>query len=174
MEASGGRDWWAYNRDLEGRELEPWFRRAGLLLMLALSLAALFNAFGQRAHSSTASSPAAVLSVKAPSKARGGDILQARFDVRTSQEIRQPLLILDPGWLEGLTQNTSVPEPTEERTDNGRIVMEYDSIPAGRKLTVWLQYQVNPTHVGKTDQDVELWDAGTRLAHLDHSLTTFP
>jgi hypothetical protein len=174
MEAQGGRDWWAYHRDLDGRRHEPWVRRAGLLLFFALSLTALLNVFGQRAQSSSASSPAAVLSLKAPSKARGGDIFQARFEVRASQEVRQPLLILDQGWLDGLTQNTSVPDPAEERTDNGRIVLEYDTIPAGRKLTVWLQYQVNPTHAGKTDQDVELRDGETSLAKLQHSLTVFP
>jgi hypothetical protein len=174
MEAQGGRDWWARARDLEGRSQEPWVRRAGLLLLLALSIAALFNVFGQRAQSSSATSPAAVLSLKAPSRARGGDIFQARFTVRASQEVRQPLLVLDPGWLDGLTQNTSSPEPAEERTDNGRIVLEYDTIPAHRKLEVWLAYQVNPTHVGTTDQDVELWDGNTRLAHLEHSFTVFP
>jgi hypothetical protein len=174
MEAQGGRDWWANARDLEGRGHEPWVRRAGLLLLLALSLTALLNVFGQRAQSSSASGPAAVLSLNAPSKARGGDIFQARFEVRASQEVRQPLLVLDPGWLDGLTQNTSSPAPAEERTDNGRIVLEYDTIPAGRKLTVWLQYQVNPTHAGKTEQDVELRDGDTRLVHLDHSLTVFP
>jgi hypothetical protein len=174
MEAQGGRDWWAYTRDLERRGHEPWIRRACLLLMLALSIAALLNLFGQRSHTSSASSPAAALSLEAPSKARGGLIFQARFEVRASQEVRQPLLILDPGWLDGLTENTSSPEPAEERTDDGRIVLEYDTIPAGRKLVVWLQYQVNPTHVGENDQDVELWDGETRLAHLDHSLTVFP
>jgi hypothetical protein len=101
-------------------------------------------------------------------------LFQARFDVRALREIRRPRLILDPGWLDGLTQNTSEPQATQERSDNGRIVLEYDTLPAGRKLSVWLQYQVNPTHVGKTKQDVELWDGTTRLVHLDHSFTTFP
>src|SRR4051794_5307535 len=171
MEGSGGRDWWAFNRDLDGRAYEPWLRRAGLLLLLALSLTALSNVFGQRAHSSSATAPSGVLSLNAPSKARGGDIFQARFEVRASSEIRRPLLVLDPGWLDELTQNTSSPEPYSERTDNGRIVREYDTIPARPKLTVWLQFQINPTHAGKTDQDVELWDGDTRITHLEHSLT---
>jgi hypothetical protein len=174
MEAQGGREWWAYHRDLEGRRKEPWARRAGLLLLLALSVTALLNVFGQRTQSSSATGPTGALSLNAPAKARGGDIFQARFDVRASSQLREPLLVLDRGWLDGLTQNTSSPQPKEERTDNGRIVMAYDTIPAGRKLTVWLQYQVNPTHAGKTDQDVDLWDGDTRVTHLDHSLTVFP
>ena len=172
--AAGGRNWSNRNRDLAGREQEPWIRRIGLLLFLALVVAALLNVFGQRTKSSSASSPAATLELDAPTKARGGLIFQARFEVEALSEVRQPLLILDRGWLDGLTQNTSAPEPSSERTDNGRIVLEYDTIPAGRNLTVWLQYQVNPTHVGRTDQDVELWDGQTKLVHLDHSLTVFP
>jgi hypothetical protein len=174
MEGSGHGAWLDRSRDLTGRQSGPWVRRIGLLVLLAFVLAALLNAFGQRATTSSASGPAASLRLKAPERARGGDIFEARFDVHASREIRQPLLILDPGWLDGLTQNSSEPAPAEERSDNGRIVLEYDTLPAGRKLTVWLQYQVNPTHVGKTRQDVELWDGATRLVHLDHSLTTFP
>jgi hypothetical protein len=70
--------------------------------------------------------------------------------------------------------NSTIPDPPEERTDNGRVVLQYDTIPAGRLLVVWLQFQVNPTRVGREDQDVELWDGQTRLLHLDHSLRTHP
>jgi hypothetical protein len=173
--ADDGREAWAKRtRDLAGRESEPWVRRIGLLLFLALAVAALLNVFGQHVQTSSASGPAATLKLNAPTRARGGLLFQARFDVTAHEEVRQPLLILDRGWLDGLTQNTSEPGAASERTDNGRVVLEYDTIPAGRKLTVWLQYQVNPTHAGRTDQDVELWDGTTRLVHLDHALTVFP
>jgi hypothetical protein len=167
-------EWDGRNRDLEGRTHEPWVRGAGLLVLLALVVAALLNLFGQRTTSSTADGPGASLEVNAPKRARGGVIFQARFEVRAAREVRQPLIVLDRGWFDGLTQNTSQPAPAEERTDNGRVVLEYDTIPAGRRLSVWLQYQVNPTHVGRTDQDVELWDGTSRVAHVDHSLTVFP
>jgi hypothetical protein len=167
-------EWDGRNRDLEGRTYEPWVRGAGLLVLLALVVAALLNLFGQRTTSSTADGPGASLEVNAPKRARGGVIFQARFEVRAAREVRQPLIVLDRGWFDGLTQNTSQPAPAEERTDNGRVVLEYDTIPAGRRLSVWLQYQVNPTHVGRTDQDVELWDGTSRVAHVDHSLTVFP
>jgi hypothetical protein len=174
MEAQGGRDWWAYNRDLIGRSGDPWARRAGLSVLFVLSAAALLNVFGQRVDNSSVTASAASLSLNAPSKARGGDIFQARLEVHARREVREPLLILEPGWLDGLTKNTTAPEAKEERTDNGRVVLAYDAIPAGRKLTVWLQYQVNPTHAGKTDEDVELWDGDQRLARLEHTLTVFP
>jgi hypothetical protein len=169
---AGEREDWIGSEN--GPVLELWLRRAGLALLFALVVAALLNTFGQRTGNSSASGPAASLKLNAPKRVRGGLIFQARFDVRATREVRQPELILDRGWLDGLTQNTSEPGPKEERTDNGRIVLEYDTIPAGDSLVIWLQYQVNPTHLGKTDQDAELWDGETRLVHLDHSLTTFP
>ena len=169
MEADGRRAWLERNRDLSGRHSSVWMRRIGLLLLTLFSVAALLNVFGQGSSTSSAGGPGASLRVRSPERVRGGDLFQARFDVHATREIRQPLLILDPGWIDGLTQNTTLPQPTTERTDNGRIVLEYDTIPPGRKLTVWLQFQVNPTHVGKTDQDVELWDGTTRLVHLHRS-----
>jgi hypothetical protein len=174
MEANGHGTWVERSRDLTGRRTGPWVRRFGLFVLFVFIVAALLNAFGQRALTSSASGPAASLRLNSPKGVRGGLLFQSRFDVHAFREIRQPLLILDPGWLDGLTKNTSAPEAKSERTDNGRIVLEYDTIPPGRKLSVWLQYQVNPTHVGKTEQDVELWDGSSRLVHLDHSLTTFP
>jgi hypothetical protein len=174
MQDDPRRAWFARNRDLVGREREPWVRRAGLLLLTAFIVAALLNVFGQRAEDSSAVGPATTLKLNAPSKVRGGLIFQARFEIRAAREIRQPLLILDRGWFDGLTLNTTVPDPAEERTDNGRVVLEYDTIPAGRLLVVWLQFQVNPTHVGSEDQDVELWDGQTRLLHLDHALRSDP
>jgi len=174
MAANDGESWNLRNRDLVGRESEPWVRRIALLVLLALVVAALFNVFGQRPDTTLATSPAASLKVESPSRARGGDVFQARFDVHAFRQISRPLLILDPGWLQGLTQNTAEPTPVSERSDNGRPVLEYDTIPAGRKLTVWLAYQVNPTHVGTTDQDVELWDGPEKLLVINHSLTVFP
>jgi hypothetical protein len=156
------------------RQLEPWLRRVGLAVLLAFVIAALLNVFGQRSQTSSATAPAASLELKAPERVRGGLLYQARLHVRAFREIRQPLLVLDPGWLNGLTQNTSAPQAKSERSDNGRIVLEYDTIPAGQSLVVWFQYQVNPTHVGTNDQDVELWDGKSRLLHLNRSQITFP
>jgi hypothetical protein len=174
VEGNGHQSWLGRHRDLAGRASEPWARRVGLLILLALVVSAALGAFGQRETGSSASTAAAALKLKAPERARGGDIFQARVEVRASRQIRQPSLVLDPGWTDGLTQNTSIPQARSERSDNGRIVLDYDTVSAGRKLVVWFEYQVNPTHVGKTKQDIELWDGTTRLVHLDHSLTTFP
>jgi len=174
MEANGRQAWLERHRDLRGRRSDVWVRRVGLLVLTALVAAALANVFGQASTTSSASAPAATLRLRGPERVRGGDLFQARFDVFAHREIRQPELVLDTGWLDGLTQNTTSPQAPSERSDNGRIVYQYDTIPAGRKLTVFFQYQTNPTHVGKTNQDVELWDGTTKLVHLDRSFITFP
>jgi hypothetical protein len=161
-------------RGLTGRSIEPWVRRIGLAALLAFVVTALLNVFGQHPKTSTASGSAASLAVESPKSLRGGLIFQTRFEVRAFRELREPSLVLDRGWFEGLTLNTTVPDPKDERTDNGRVVLDYDTIPAGRSLVVWLQFQVNPTKVGEQDQDVELYDGTTRLVRLDRSLSTFP
>ena len=43
-----------------------------------------------------------------------------------------------------------------------------------RKLVVFLQYQVNPTNIGRRSQDVELYDGETLLAAVDRTLTVYP
>ncbi|MBA2568448.1 MAG: hypothetical protein H0V11_03780, partial [Actinobacteria bacterium] len=45
---------------------------------------------------------------------------------------------------------------------------------AGRKLVVYLQYQVNPTNVGRRSQDVELYDGEVLLTEVDRTVTVFP
>ena len=142
--------------------------------MLVLSVAALLNVFGQEPNTSSASGPPASLQINGPSDVRGGLIFEARLDVLARREIREPRLILDRGWFESLTLNTTEPEPSEEATDNGRVVMSFDTIPADRSLVVWLQFQANPTNLGRQDQDVELYDGTTKLLHAEHSLTIFP
>ena len=72
MEGNGHGLWLERNRDLAGRGSAPWVRRVGLLLLLALVIAALLNTFGQRATTSSARGPAASLQLNAPERARGG------------------------------------------------------------------------------------------------------
>jgi hypothetical protein len=162
------------HRDLAGREFEPWLRRAGLALLSALVLAALLNAFGQHPTTSSASAPAASLHVEAPNDVRGGLLFQARFTIHAFREVRTPKLVLDAGWYESFTVNTTTPEPKEVVSDNGRNVLSYDAIPAGRQLIVWVEFQVNPTNIGRHEQDVELWDGESRILHLDHSTRVLP
>jgi hypothetical protein len=162
-------------RDLAGRDVGPWVRRIIIASLLALAILGLLNVFGQEPTTSTASGPAASLDLYSPKRIRGGLLFEARFTVRAfGHDLKEPKLVLDPGWLESMTLNTMEPAATAEHTDNGRIVLEYDLIPAGRRLVVWLQFQANPTNLGTQSQGVELFDGTTRLLGITRSITVFP
>jgi hypothetical protein len=162
------------HRDLVGRERRPWTRRVLLtLLALVLALGAV-NVFGQRPSKSTASMPAGSLELYAPTKLRGGVFWMARFHVRAQREIEHATLVLDPGWLEQMHLNTLEPAPIGEASRDGRIALDYGRVPAGRSLLVFMQFQVNPTNVGRHSHDVELHDGETPLARIDRTVTLFP
>ena len=158
---------------MEGRHALP-FRRAFLALLTAFIVAGLAGVFGQRPSSSRANAPDATLKVRSPERLRGGLIYQARFDVVPRRRLQVPKLVLDTGWIEGLTINSTEPQPSNEVTRNGRVVFGFDSLNAGERLTFWIQYQVNPTTVGHRDQGVELEDGTTRIARIERSATVFP
>ena len=78
----------------EAQERDPrrgvWARRAGLAVMLALVVAAILNAVGQRPADSSAQGTAGSLSVSAPERVRGGLLFQAIFDIHATQRLRRP------------------------------------------------------------------------------------
>jgi hypothetical protein len=158
---------------LVGRRALP-FRRAFLTLLIVFVALALAGVFGQRPSSSRANGPAASLKVRSPERLRGGLIYQARFDLVAHRRLQAVKLVLDTGWMEGLTINSTEPQPSNETTRNGRVVFGFGSISARERLTFWLQYQVNPTSVGNRDQGVELDDGTTPIARIERSATIFP
>jgi hypothetical protein len=155
-------------------ERRVWTRLLGLALLLAFVVAALLNEFGQAAMTSTASAPEATLQVTAPNRLRGGLLFEGKFEVTAAKTLKAPTLILDDGWLNAMTLNTLEPAPTSERSVHGRLHLTFGRLDAGRSLTVWTQWQVNPTNVGSASQDVTLADGGSRLASVDRTVTTFP
>jgi hypothetical protein len=164
----------ARHRDLRGRERDPWVRWAFLLLLTAVAVAGLLNVFGQRPQTTRSSSPAASLKVYSPSHVRGGLLFMARFHVFARETLRNATLVLDPGWLESMTVNTIEPSPVNEHSRNGRLVLEYGKVPAGRTLLAFMEFQVNPTNVGRRAQDVDLYDGDRLLVHVDRTITVFP
>jgi hypothetical protein len=44
----------------------------------------------------------------------------------------------------------------------------------GQKLTVWLEFQVNPITAGTRTADVQLNDGDKPVAHVHRTLTIFP
>jgi len=161
-------------RDLDGRSVEPWFRRAVLILLLALAVVALAGTFGQRPKHSRATAGAADLELSSPTRLRGGLYYQAKFTITAHRKLDSPRLVLRPGWLDGMTLNTTEPAPSEELNRDGRLVLDYQSLAAGERLAVFLEYQVNPTTTGTRRQTAELDDGETAIASISRSTTIFP
>jgi hypothetical protein len=162
------------HRDLEGRRLHPWVRRALLGLIAAVLLLALANILGQRPHTLRASVPSAMLELYTPSAVRGGLLYESRFTVTAKAELKDARLVLDRGWAEGLTIDTIEPSPLGEASADGRLSFDLGHIPAGKRYVLWIQYQVNPTNVGRKPQDVDLYDGTTHLLTQHHHIRVFP
>ena len=164
---------YARNRD-RSEVLELATRRVFFGALALLAVLALLNVFGQRPVTTTTDTPVAKLEVFAPSALRGGIYYEGRFTIDARAEIENATLVFDGGWTEQLQINTIEPSPIGESSRDGRLALDFGHLAAGRKLVVFLQYQVNPTNVGRRSQDVELYDGETLLAEADRTLTVFP
>jgi hypothetical protein len=164
----------ARHRDLAGRNVEPWFRRAVMLGCAAIAIAALLGVFGQEASTSRASSAAATLEVRAPDTVRGGLIFQARFDIHATSKLEQPTLELERGWFDSISVNSIEPNPSSESSIDDRVQLEFEPLPAGQTRTVWIYFQANPTNYGRQRQRTALNDGDRELATVDRSITVYP
>ena len=162
------------NRDLKGIENRPIVRWALLTLLGLFVLTGLMNAFGQKPHTATAATEVAELEVYSPERLRSGLFFMSRFTIRAESDIEAATLLLDPGWLEGITLNTLEPSPVREANRNGKLALDLGRVPAGTKHVFFLHFQVNPTEIGRRSQDVELHDGSTPLLHIDRTVTIFP
>ena len=162
------------HRDLEGRRWEEWVRRAILGLVAAAVLAGLLNAFGQRPSTSAKDSPTAHLKVYAPARVRGGLLFEARFTIEAHRDLKKATIVLSQGWLEGMTINTIEPSPVDEASRNGSLSLDLGHVPQGERHVLYMQFQVNPTNVGRRSADVQLQDGSKLLLSLHRTITIFP
>jgi hypothetical protein len=163
----------ARHRDRAGRR-ECYARRAFITLLGLFLLAGLLNFFGQRPSTSSASVSVAELHVYAPARVRGGLYWEARYRIDARQELKDATLVLDSGWLEGMTVNTVEPSPVSEASRDGKLVLELGHVPAGEKYLLYIQYQVNPTNVGHRRTRTWLYDGDTLLTKVSRTITVFP
>ena len=162
------------NRDLQGAERRPWTRMILLLLLVLVLLAGLLNVFGQRPVTETVATPTADFEVYAPTSLRGGLIFMSRFTIEAHEDVEDATIVLDSGWLEGITLNTVEPSPVGEASRDGRLALDFGHVPAGSRLVAFLHFQVNPTEIGRRPADVDLYDGETLLAHVDRRVTVWP
>jgi hypothetical protein len=164
------------HRDLEGISRGGiYFRRVVLSVIAILCVLGLTNVFGQTTSTRSAAFGTGKLSVSAASALRGGDLTSTVFTISATSTIRKAVLVLDPGWAEGVSINTIEPSPTSEASDNGRLVFTLGPINAGHTFKLFMQSQVNPTTVTwQRPQNVELLDGNVLLATVHRTVTVFP
>jgi hypothetical protein len=164
----------ARHRDLESRSGRPYVRWLLLTLLAVLCVLGLANVFGQHPATHKAAAGGVELEVYSPERLRSGLFFMSRFTIQAEKEIEAATLVLDPGWLEGITLNTLVPSPVGEANRNGRIAFDLGRVRAGTKHVFFLHFQVNPTEIGQRSQDIELYDGETRLLAIDRTVSIFP
>jgi hypothetical protein len=162
------------DRDLRGREHDHWIRRSLMALLAVLPILALLNFFGQRPQTGKAGVAAATLSVYAPTHLRGGLLWEGRFHITAHRDIKQAILVLGTGWAEGMSINTIEPSPVGEASNNGQLEFTLGHIPQNESFILYMQFQVNPTNVGRRPRTTDLYDGKTKLASVKQTVTIFP
>ena len=163
----------AQHLELAGRGRQVWGRRAGLLVVFALVVVALVGVFGQRAVITSASSPRASLTVDSPVHVRGGLVFTTEITIHARSSLHDMQLRLDQGWFEGMIFNGIAPQPSNEDSEDGKVVYDYGSVDP-TTFTIWISWQTNPTNVGTHPQNVALYDGDEELATVQRDLTVFP
>jgi hypothetical protein len=162
------------NRDLVGRTLHPWVRRALLCAIAVLPVLAVLNVFGQHPTTTSGGTRAVSVNVTAPERLRSGLVFQVRLQVTAHQDVKQLEFVFDRGWWESMSVNSSVPEPSEESSSDGRVVFDYGKLGAGHTHVSWIYFQVNPTNVGDRQENIDVKDGERELVHIHRSMTIFP
>jgi len=164
------------HRDLVGvRPYGLWARWIVLGFITAAAILALFNVFGQRPTTRSATAVSASMELYAPERLRSGLLWSARFHIHAHDDLKQATLVLDPGWAEGMAINTIEPSPVGEASRNGRLTFDLGHIPKGQSYILFMQFQVNPTNVAwRRPQNVELEDGGRQILVLHRHVTIYP
>jgi hypothetical protein len=149
-------------------------RWALVTLITVISIAGLFNVFGQHPTTTRASEAAAELEVFAPERVRGGLFYQGRITVVARERLDDAVIVLAPGWAEQMHINTIEPSPVDESGRDGRLALGYGKLEAGERLVVYLQLQTNPASFGRRPQRVELRDGPELVAAAERTVTVFP
>lgn len=160
--------------DLTGHHGELVYRRVLIAALVVLAGLALGNVFGQRAGTAAAETSSGRLEVRAPHALRGGLVFEARLTVAAGIGLRRPNLVLDPGWFDAMTLNSTEPDAVEWSQANDRSIVALDPLSAGETSVLRLQFQVNPTAIGRREQGVVLRDGDRPVASVERSIVVYP
>jgi len=162
------------HRDMKGREWHVWLPRGLFLIPAGIVVLALANVFGQRPSTSLARSSQASLSLSAPTHVRGGLLWGAKFDIHARTTLDDARLVLASSWLEGMTVNTIEPSPKDETSRDGALELDLGTIPAGQDHLLFIEFQTNPTTIGRRDTRITLMDRDLRVLSIDRTMTVYP
>ena len=162
------------HRELTGRGFNRPVRYALVALVGAVVVLGLANVFGQRPGRLVARSAQADLELYAPAHLRGGLLYEARFTIDAHEDLTHAALLLTSGWAESQTINTIEPSPLAETSRDGDLLFTLGPVKKGQRYTLWIEFQVNPTNVGRRSADVVLYDGDARLLRIDRTITVFP
>jgi hypothetical protein len=164
------------HRDWKQRTYERIIPNLLMVLVAVIPILAILNVFGQSPDVEKVANPngMATLQLSAPTDVRGGLLWQARFDIRAQKDIKDAVLVLDSGWLEGMTLNSLEPSPTEETSRDGSLALDLGEIPAGKLWRQYLEFQANPVNSGSQSQGVTLYDGNVPLLRLNRDLMIWP
>jgi hypothetical protein len=152
----------------------PWGRWIAVACLTALPLLAVLNVFGQHPTTTRAASPVADVTVTAPTRLRSGLQFQVRVEVAAHRTVRHLALGFSSGWWDSMGANSIEPQPSSETSHDGLVVLDMGVVPAGQTLTTWLNFTVNPTHLGTESENLVVADGSHTLVRIHRSLTVFP
>src|SRR5262249_45072023 len=98
-----------------------------------------------------------------------------RFRIVAHRDLKHAILILDPGWSEGMAINTIEPSPVGEASSNGRLTLQLGHVPKGKPYLLFMQFQVNPTNLAwHRPAGVTLAHGSKAIARIDRRYTIYP
>jgi len=164
-------------RELDERTAQwrLWLRRAGVVVLVAVPVVALFNLLGQRATTTTKSTPVVTVSLHAPDRIRTGLLFQAKVTIVAHRRLPAVTLDLGNGWIDGMTMNTDEPGGvTETSVPGGGLSLSFGTLQPNQPFVQYFEFQVNPTSSGSRSQSISVLSNKVPLVHLDHTMTVIP
>lgn len=146
----------------------------GAVLLGMLLIVAFFGVFGSN---TTLSEPGegVKLTIEGPRRIRSGEYFEMMFTIEAEREIRDAVLSIDAGIWHDLTINTMIPMATEEGFQDGSFDFHYGALPAGTRLLVKVDGQVNPRYPpGPNQGAIEVTDGPATLASVDYRIMVLP
>lgn len=164
----------ARHYDLTGRSGHVWWRRVALCFIAAIPVLALANVFGQHASTQTVNSAAAQLAINSPVHVRGGLIFTTEITITPHAPLQDAKIYLSNGWFRAMTLNELQPNPSSQQAQGNWQILDFGKLPAGTAFHAWIAWQVNPTNIGRHNQDVAIYNGGNQLMIVHRTMTVFP